>query len=324
MKKEDLRSGDVLLTRSNYLRGKAIRLLDGVPINHAAIYEGDGKIIEALAAGLVRQSFKKSLGPNEYVEVFRHENADRLDMSRILQIGAEYVEQGGRFALEQIILLAVLISSKPIKHVPALGPLIFFTLRKAASISSALAERNVRSMICSEFVFRCFNEVKGPSGSDFRLYPSHSHGAIVAFGQPGLHLPRDYESPSLAKAFRDSQLLFSETEQFQPEEDTQIDFEQALEEYISQSNSDEFISSDIFASAKELQSHLTSYKNFMSTIEDDGEAMTSATSFSSSAKMFTNPNWVTPGDLFRSPTLKYVGRLLPKHYNYFEEDYEVA
>lgn len=322
MNPDELQPGDVLLTRSNYLRGKAIRLLDQVPVNHAALYEGKGQIIEALGPGLLRQTFEKSLGPNEYVEVFRHKNAAQIDLSRALEVGSKYVENGGRFALEQIILLAVLISTKPMRHVPALGPLVFYTLRKAASVAAALAEKDVQSMICSEFVFRCFNEVDGPESSKFRIYPSSYGGAKVAFSETGLTLPAPDTSSTLASLLSARSQNFSETETFKIGSDHPQSFEEALKNYEAELGDREVND----ASLENLEPHLDSYAKFLKQVSVDPKNASSPSrdqvEFGRPAKAFSNPNWVTPGDLFRSSSLKYVGRLLPEHYDHFEKNHE--
>ena len=63
--------GDILLYRSRSLVGRAIRLFDGSPVNHAGLYLGNDRVGEALAGGLVNQAFDESLSGNEWVTYHR-------------------------------------------------------------------------------------------------------------------------------------------------------------------------------------------------------------------------------------------------------------
>ena len=49
---EDLRPGDIILTSSPTFVSVSIQLVTLAPVSHAAIYIGDGKVVEALRSGV--------------------------------------------------------------------------------------------------------------------------------------------------------------------------------------------------------------------------------------------------------------------------------
>lgn len=69
-----LQTGDILLSTSNSLVSGAIRLATNSPISHAAIYIGNGEVVEAITDGVVLQSLEEALRDDTVSVAFRYPN----------------------------------------------------------------------------------------------------------------------------------------------------------------------------------------------------------------------------------------------------------
>jgi len=90
---EALRSGDILLTAAPQLLSLAIRTFTLAPVSHAAIYVGEDTVVEAVGAGVRRQTMAQVLGESSVVVAFRH---PRLEPSHAQTIRAFALSQVGR------------------------------------------------------------------------------------------------------------------------------------------------------------------------------------------------------------------------------------
>lgn len=158
---EDLREGDVLLYRGTGLISKAIQLLDGSPMSHAALYLGGGQIGEAVAQGLVERDCQTSFKGSEWVKAYRLVDAPD-DMGPVLRRGRHYLDQGNRYGFEQIVILAVLSTIRKLQISPVLRRLLRTLLDAAATELTRLSRAGKEPMICSEFVYRAYDEAETP------------------------------------------------------------------------------------------------------------------------------------------------------------------
>ena len=153
-----------MLYRGKSLLAKAIRLFDGADVNHAAICLPNRQIGEAIKQGVVSRDVDTSLKGNEFVKVRRLKDLPP-DMSPVIAVADNYLSQGQRYAYEQILLLAFLGLTRKPKVTPILRALLRTVLDAAAAalnklIAGAVGDGNRQPMICSEFVYRCYDEAR--------------------------------------------------------------------------------------------------------------------------------------------------------------------
>jgi hypothetical protein len=158
----ELQYGDVFLYHGTSLVGRAIRFFDGTEVNHAGLFLDGAQVGEAIGRGLVTQPLDRSVRDAEWVLVRRLPDVP-ADVEPLRARASRYLAQGNRYGYEQILLLAFLCLTRKVKVTPALRPLIRATLDRAASFLNDLGQGATGAggrepMICSEFVYRSYDE----------------------------------------------------------------------------------------------------------------------------------------------------------------------
>jgi len=157
-----LMPGDVLLYRGKGLISDAIRFIDRSEVSHAGLFLGrhgeKGRTVgEAIREGVIRRELPKSIAHAEWVESRRLKEAPS-SIDPVLERAAHYLKRGERYAFEQILLLAFLCVTRNLTGSSVLGRLIRETLDAAAVFLLQLFNTGREPMMCSEFVFRCYHE----------------------------------------------------------------------------------------------------------------------------------------------------------------------
>jgi hypothetical protein len=152
-----LQPGDILLYHGEDIISQAIRLFDGTDVNHAGLFLGDNEIGEALIQGIIRQKKDESFRGNSWVKASRLKD-DHLDMSPVIVKANQYLAQHERYAFEQLFLLAMLSITRKVKITPVFDKLVRSILDSAADKIIGITNDEKEPMICSEFVFRCYDE----------------------------------------------------------------------------------------------------------------------------------------------------------------------
>lgn len=183
---QDLKPGDVVLYRGDSLLARLIRLFDGTDVSHAGIFVGDGSIGEAIAEGVVSRPVDESLADHDWVVIRRLKEGAPLDP--VVGRAKAIIAEGHRYAYEQLLLLAVLAASRKLKITPVLRFLIRKILDAAATVLNkfiAGATGSKEPMICSEFVFRCYDEALPPA-SDVYSLEINRIGSVSAVAPSGV------------------------------------------------------------------------------------------------------------------------------------------
>lgn len=172
IKQTDMQPGDVLFYHGNSMLARLIRLFDGTDYNHAAIWTGS-EVIEALGNGVNHGSLSHSVADAEYVHVYRfRDNAGNqlgspsLSSQPVVAKANQFAADSNRYGYEQILLLALLASTRQITTpIPFLGRILRTVLDEAADVVASLAAVGKEPLICSELVFRCYDE----SGAGYKV-----------------------------------------------------------------------------------------------------------------------------------------------------------
>jgi len=153
--KGDVFAGDVILYHGNSLISKLIRFFDGTDVNHAAICIGNGKVGEALGEGLTKRSIDAGIEDDEYA-IVRRLKTDPGTMKPVADKAEYYLDIGNRYGYEQILLLAFLGLTRKL-HV---NSYLKWLMRKILDQATEwlMKHGSKQPMICSEFVYRCYDE----------------------------------------------------------------------------------------------------------------------------------------------------------------------
>lgn len=160
LRTENLQAGDILLYNSDNLIARLIRKFDDAEVSHAGLYLGEGLVGEALIVGnpgLNRNPIAESVKGSNWVEVSRLE--DGVEFSPVLAKADWYLSQGNRYAFEQIFMLAMILLTRKVDQGDWLVRQIAEkTLSGCAILLHRWRAEDREPMICSEFVFRAFDE----------------------------------------------------------------------------------------------------------------------------------------------------------------------
>lgn len=179
---DELRPCDVLLYHGDSAMAQLIQWFGGSEYSHAAIYDGS-MVIEAIIDGVRRRPLAESVAGSAHVDVWRMEKEGQLigttafPAEPVLGIAFRYAGEHGRYAYEELLLLALLCTTR---RLPL--PFLRWALDGAASILNDLIDEAREPMICSELVFRCFSEA-GPG------YAPRIRGVDLRARLETLHLP---------------------------------------------------------------------------------------------------------------------------------------
>jgi hypothetical protein len=157
IKVDDLVPGDVIMYSGTTFICRAIQLFDGTEFSHAALYLGDGMVGEAVATGLELRPFEAGVPHNPWIHAQRLKDVVP-DMTPVLDVANQYLAQGNRYGYEQLLLLAFLCLTRKLRFAPSLAQLIRQVLDAAAAVLTRMISQKREPMICSEFVYRCYDE----------------------------------------------------------------------------------------------------------------------------------------------------------------------
>ncbi|MBH1935275.1 hypothetical protein I5Q34_13500 [Streptomyces sp. AV19] len=154
---EQIKPGDVVLSRGTEALSRAICLMDDSEVSHAALAVGEEGLAEVTGKGLHTLSFARAQEGHDLV--VGRTLAAPADMTPVLDVARRYLDAGRTsYAYQQIVLLAVLCVTRRVPLPPGGRLLARTALDRAAAALNAMAEMGRQPMICSEFVYRCHYE----------------------------------------------------------------------------------------------------------------------------------------------------------------------
>ncbi|HVE80223.1 MAG TPA: trypsin-like peptidase domain-containing protein [Gemmatimonadaceae bacterium] len=153
----NLTPGDVLLYRGTGIISKGIQWFDSSEVSHAGLYLGGLRVGEALANGLETRSLRDSFREQEWVAA-RRLTALPGNMTPVLGLANRYLAQRVAYGYSQIVLLAILSLVRKLAPTGWTGWLIVAAAKAALAALSAFLQSTRDLMICSEFVYRCYDE----------------------------------------------------------------------------------------------------------------------------------------------------------------------
>ena len=295
-----LKPGDVLLYHYTGWIGRAIRKFDGTDYNHAALYDDDGDVIEALAEGVVKRNIQKSAARSKYITVFRLKDAPG-DMQPVVDVAKSYL--GHRYAGAQLILLAAICLFRKIKMNRIVARIAETALEKAANLLMSRYGVNSReSLTCSELVYRSYNEA---AGDNYKITVLRESGNVASQGserflyEKGCLFERLYADPGRTRLYTMPDVPV------QPkirEDSTCEKLVGQIDDYQEETLNE--------ATVARLRAATVSLLDavFQTRKKQPGIVVDAVTVYSVLEKYGADfSDFVTPGDLFKSPSLQPVG-----------------
>lgn len=173
-----LQVGDILLYKGTSLIAWFIQQLDGHNCNHAALYYKNDTIAEAIGKGVVTQDVATSF-EDDNVWVFRHKHHPQ-PMSTVIGVAEGYLANKERYAFEQLLLLAFLSLTRKPDFNPWFYRAVRTILDRAASLLLKLTAGGKEPMICSEFVYRCYEEALPADYDQFHIEICGTHAQLAS------------------------------------------------------------------------------------------------------------------------------------------------
>lgn len=165
---DQLHDGDIILVHNTAWQSQLIQMFDGTDWSHAAIYLGNGQIGEVtMEAGLSSRTIDASIGDVPKVMIKRLKALPDT-MNPVINRASVYMSQKTAYAYNQIILLAILILTRKIPLNPLLNELVRGILDNAAELLTQQGDN--QPMICSEFVYRCYDEAVMSASDPYTLH----------------------------------------------------------------------------------------------------------------------------------------------------------
>jgi V8-like Glu-specific endopeptidase len=179
-----LQPGDVLLYQGKGIISQGIMFFTNSDVSHAGLFLGNGMVGEAVADGLMRRSKKDSFSGAAWVIARRLPT--RPPTQPVLARANGYLDQRLKYGYQQIVLLAILLVIKRVRPSGVLGKLIQTAAAAAAAALNEFLGGGKDLMICSEFVYRAYDEASNASPDPYRLtVPGIATREAAGAGAPG-------------------------------------------------------------------------------------------------------------------------------------------
>jgi hypothetical protein len=319
--KSKLKDGDILLYKGHKLISRIIQFFDKCDYSHASILMDDGRTLEANPNEVRRWTLADSVSRanSDPVSVVRLQNRPN-DMQPVLRSAVVY--EGARYAFEQILLLLLICSLRNARRNNFFFRLVRKAIEIAGSILIAITGGNKKAMICSELVYRAYNEALPGDYDPFAIVINRGGSMVSPFlFDPRISAAQDnlisflYGSRSqlisIAPSntpFVSSKNVLEKTKEYSTKTVTLAD-EVELEKLFNDLT-DSYMREDYRISEDEVTALKASFDFYLAA----SVSLTSREALLASGNIVDlflkeNANFVTPGDFLRSSSVIKVGEL---------------
>ncbi len=169
MKASELQIADVILSTTAAAVSKVIKAGTLAHYSHAMLYAGQGKVVEAVGAGILNRSIKLATADALYAHAFRMKNLTSGDALKIVQFALDKV--GGSYAYGGVLGGSGLVTVATAPLQPGLH-----VLRWSANKIKTVAGYH-RTYFCSELVEDAY---ESQNLTVSRYYPSMTNPGDIA------------------------------------------------------------------------------------------------------------------------------------------------
>ena len=156
---DQLRPGDILLTSMPGIAAAGIELLTTAPVSHAAVYVGEGRVIEAVRSGVRTRSIEQIMAEESIALVLRYPGLSHAQAGRI----REYAQHklGAGFSFFGVTMQAPYSISRKACELPLVAAPMRDACIRAMGVFSQLAESE-RQLFCSQLVLQAYRSAGVP------------------------------------------------------------------------------------------------------------------------------------------------------------------
>jgi hypothetical protein len=172
---------DVLAFHGHTFLNKAIQVCTDSKYNHVGLYVGGGRILHAIGEGLIIQKLQEAWADSDkFIDVYRYHYVQGrpltfLQRDKIIEVANKYYFEHERYAVEELLILAFITELR--KNTDFLGRK---TVDESFRVLSDAFKGNKEPVICSEIVYRCFDE----AGVPVRILPEGLHSEFAHSDSP--------------------------------------------------------------------------------------------------------------------------------------------
>ncbi len=139
---------------------KAIMMLTGSTVTHAALYQYDNPPVLSDAGLSGLQMHEITPEAQRGVHIVRHQLYDRLNFSPVIEAANVYLSQNLSYPKANLVLLAAILVFKNNSHAGLAQVVIIDILRAACAAITDFLDKDFHDgkhpMVCSEYVFQCY------------------------------------------------------------------------------------------------------------------------------------------------------------------------
>jgi cell wall-associated NlpC family hydrolase len=162
-----LRTGDIILSAANGINSMGIRAISLSPVSHAALYVGNGQIIEAVGSGVRQRTIQEFIAEEATIAAFRHPKMDGIQAALIQKFAEKHV--GTKYNTAGIVLQAPFTLQRKFCELPIMPALVRDAcVRGSAAITLGPVPND--QFFCSQFVLEAYKAAGIPlTDADPRL-----------------------------------------------------------------------------------------------------------------------------------------------------------
>lgn len=150
---KDLRTGDIILSAANGINSIGIRAASLSPVSHAALYVGNGQVIEAVGSGVRSRSIQEFIAEEATIVAFRHPKIDGVQAALIQKFAEKHV--GTKYNTAGIVLQAPFTLQRKLCELPVMPAAVRDACIRGAAAITLGAVPNDR-FFCSQFVLEAY------------------------------------------------------------------------------------------------------------------------------------------------------------------------
>jgi len=163
----DLRPGDIILTSEATLRSAGIRLMTFAPVSHAAVYVGNGQVVEAIGSGVRVRTLRKLLEEESIALALRYPELTDLQAKSVRTVALEKV--GRNFNYVGMAMYVPFTINRRLCELPMMPATARnWCLRGIGGVHHLVTSK--RALFCSQLVLQSYRQAGVPiTDADPRL-----------------------------------------------------------------------------------------------------------------------------------------------------------
>ena len=163
----DLRPGDIILTSTATLTSAGIRLMTFAPVSHAAVYVGNGRVVEAVGSGVQVRSLRRLLEEEGLALALRYPDLTAQQAQSVRSVALEKV--GRSFNYVGVAVHVPFSINRRLCELPLLPAVVRdVCLRGLGGMHHLVTSK--RALFCSQLVLQSYRQAGVPiTDADPRL-----------------------------------------------------------------------------------------------------------------------------------------------------------